>query len=275
MQFIQTYGDLVAEVMALLLIGSILIGMCLARRIGVTHITIPTKRLKKKKVRLVLISDIHIGPILGPGFLAKVARIVRAQHPDVLLAAGDLVDTKADLLARWSKDFKALFSVAPTYAVTGNHELINGLEETVELLEKCGARFLRDSSVVDERTGITIIGLEEPPNQMQRRSEFGNLEKMLSEADPDRPVVVINHQPRGFEVVAKHGAELMLSGHTHGGQMWPFSYFVWMTYHRYTKGLNAIGDSRIYTLNGTGTWGPPMRLGANPEVLVVDFVKRK
>lgn len=275
---IAVYGPVVAILGAFGIIYFILIGAANARRIKVTRIRHKSKRLKRKKVRIVMVSDMHIGTILGNSYLARVRAITQKLNPDVLICAGDIIDINPKHLKASRSLFKNFLSSQKTYAVTGNHEYISNRDDSVEYLTEAGARFLENDISFDKRTGVVFAGVEDPMGDDQRGDGWKVLDKLLKRAREEhsgRPVVVISHQPKYLNVAMEHGVELMLCGHTHAGQMWPFGYMVRAVFGKGWIGRYDYLDTTFYTGNGTGIWGPPIRVGSVSEIVVVDLFKEK
>ncbi len=273
LELVDKWGIVVVVATFGLMVDIVAWGMVWARRIKVTRLEVRTPRLKKKRVRLVAISDTHIGTILGPRYFDMVRAIVKAEKPDIILCLGDILDINSELMWAWRPNFHMLFTHKPTYAVTGNHEYITNIYDSCKFLSVCGAKMVRDRIVVDKKHQVQFLGLEDP----QGNSFFGDrgeaMERLLKEVDPKLPVVILQHQPLNFDIAVKHGAEVMLCGHTHSGQLWPFGYAVMAVFKKAWKGEVREGKTMLYTGNGTGVWGPPMRIGSTAEVIVVDLIR--
>jgi uncharacterized protein len=212
------------------------------------------------KLRLVQISDLHIGST-RPGYTRRVVEEITSLKPDAVLATGDILDWPGPIS---SEGLAILGGIrAPLFAVTGNHEGYAGKERCVAALKAAGFTVLRGDSV--DLKGIRLYGFDDD-------SKEGALAKDLAgvNIDPAAFNVVMFHHPRGFPEAAKAGVKLMLSGHTHHGQIFPFNIVIDYWYE-YPYGLHTIGDSKLYTSQGTGTWGPRMRLGTDGEITVFEL----
>jgi len=232
-------------------------------------LTLPKNQSVLDSMRVVLVSDVHLGSMIPPDrFLAKVALINR-QHPDIVLIAGDLFDEDVVRL-REEELVGALRSIRSrfgTYAVLGNHDYYGGVDHSVRLMEKGGLKLLRDE-VVDVAGAIYLVGRDD-----REAGRFGRmrlpLTTMLDHRLPPRPVILLDHQPFHLEEAEAAGVDLQLSGHTHHGQIWPFNLMTSAIYD-ISWGYGRRGQTQYYVSCGVGTWGPPVRLGNRPEIVVID-----
>jgi len=213
------------------------------------------------------VTDIHVGPTIGRGFLEDMVARVNALKPDLIAITGDLVDGSLKNLGpavAALRNFQARGGVA---FITGNHEYYSGDEEWCEALASTGVHVLRNRrvSIGDAGASFDLVGVDDWSGPDERRYD---LEKALAERDPERAAVLLAHQPRNFERAAELGMGLQLSGHTHGGQMFPFNFLVGMT-TPFIAGHYAHQGAQLYVSRGTGYWGPPFRVGAPPEIVKV------
>lgn len=206
-----------------------------------------------KQLRAVLLTDIHVGTIKNQEFLKKIVDKTNALNPDVVFITGDIVAGSAPLRPHMFISLKDI--KAKTYFVTGNHEIYEGADEVIKILDETNVDVLRNK-IVDFK-GYQIIGLD-----------FGT--DLTAIKNIKKNSIVLNHQPTQFEYAASKGAKLMLSGHTHNGQIFPFNLLVRLQY-KYVTGLHKIKDSFLYVSPGTGTWGPPMRLGSRNEITLIEM----
>ena len=227
-------------------------------------ITIHTDKISTDRIRIVLLTDIHIGGLSTIWHFQRVMKIVDEAKPDILLLGGDTIDgdmsyreRELSLLAETAR--KARYGA---YAVNGNHEHYHFLDYDVEgIIRSCGINML-----IDERTeagGITIIGLDD--------RHYGWIKPYLKPEDANRFVLILKHRP-GVPFDAEGRFDLQLSGHTHGGQFWPVGYFKSMALHS-TQGLSRKFGGYVYVSNGAGFNGAVMRLFTPPEVTVIDLVR--
>jgi predicted MPP superfamily phosphohydrolase len=227
---------------------------------------------------VVQLSDIHVGETVGKGFVESLVRRANALDPDMIVITGDLVDGSVSDLAPLTAPLASLHARDGVWFVTGNHDYYSGASAWVEHLRTLGIRELRNERVsIGGERGFDLAGTDDyaargfGPGRGRDRGQArgqGNeqdIPRALADRDPRRPVVLLAHQPRAFPEAAALGVDLQLSGHTHGGQLFPMHYLTRLR-QPYLAGLHRRGDSMIYVSRGTGYWGPPMRLGAPPEI---------
>ncbi len=249
----------------------ILVGHVNARIPQVLHLTLPVNKPVSgiQSLRIVMASDIHLGTIVGRKRLESIAGTIKSLQPDLLLFPGDLVDEDLgpvikENIGETLRGMTARFGV---FGITGNHEYIGGAEEAVAYLEEHGVQMLRDTSVV-LAGGITLIGREDRSRIQFSGKRRTSLEQLLRHVDPARPVIVMDHQPFDLDSVARAGVDLQISGHTHDGQLWPLNYITRLVYEK-SWGYLRKGNTHVYVSSGVGTWGPPVRLGNRPEIVVL------
>lgn len=238
-----------------------------AYRIRLERITLATPRMPHNPgtVRIAQISDVHLGLMGSAGRLERLLRILRACDPDVLVSTGDLVDARMDgwaPLARRLREFQTRFG---KYAVTGNHEFYAGIDQALGFTRQAGFTVLRGEAVSVAGL-INIAGVDDPAAAARTADDS----EVLASLPRDRFTVLLKHRP----VVTPESIgrfDLQLSGHTHKGQIFPFSLITRLSYPAHS-GLRALGrDAYLYVSRGTGTWGPPFRLLAPPEVTLIDI----
>jgi uncharacterized protein len=213
-----------------------------------------------------LVTDTHLGHIKGYRFLTRLVGMLRQLKADVVFISGDLFDgTKVDarrLVSPW-KQLRPKFG---SYFVTGNHEEFSDPQKYLEAIEGSGIHVLRSEKV--NLDGLQVVGV--PYHETGDEKHF---ESVLENADLDREraSVLLAHVPNRLPIVEKQGISLQLSGHTHAGQIWPFTWFTWRIFGDYTYGLKKFGELFVYTSSGAGTWGPPMRVCTQPEIVLISF----
>jgi hypothetical protein len=246
-----------------------------ARGAAVKAVRVALARLPKKLDGLVIVqlTDIHVGPTIGRGFLEDVVRRTNELSPDVAAITGDLVDGTVDDLREHVAPLAKLRAKHGVYFVTGNHEYYSGVDAWIAELERIGVRVLRNERV-EIRVGDDVIDLAGVDDHSARRvpGHGPDLKRALEGRDPARELILLAHQPKAIEEAAALGVGLQLSGHTHGGQIWPWRYLVYLQ-QPYVSGLHRHGDAQIYVSRGTGYWGPPMRLGADAEITKLTLVR--
>jgi predicted MPP superfamily phosphohydrolase len=239
------------------------------RRVRVKRVEVPLTKLPKALdgLRIVQLSDVHLGPTVRGPFIERIVAMVNGLSADVIAITGDLVDGSVEDLERDIAPLAKLTARHGTYFVTGNHEYHANAPRWCEHLGRLGVRVLRNERVAIERDGHTLdlAGIDD-----HEAAQFGighgmDLPKALTGRDPTRALVLLAHQPKAVHEAVRHGVDLQLSGHTHGGQLWPLGWF-----HRLTQpvvaGLARFGHTFVYVSSGTGHSGPPMRLGAPAEI---------
>jgi len=223
---------------------------------------------------LVEVSDLHLGSLLRGRWLARRIAQVDALRPDVVAVVGDLVDGNAAHVERLLPALSRLRAPLGVWAVTGNHEHYAGLQRSVALMEQAGFRVLRDASA-EVVPGLVLIGIDDLTASRQLAPAgtpaMPLLEARLDAALAERPAgaaVLLSHTPWLVERAAGLGVGLMLSGHTHDGQIWPFSYLVALQYP-YLGGAYDVAGMRLVVCRGTGSWGPPLRLWRRGEIVKI------
>jgi len=214
-------------------------------------------------LKLCQLSDLHLGTILGRRWLEARLAQVQSLAPDLVVVTGDLVDGNARHVEALVPLLAQLRAPLGVFAVTGNHEYYAGLERSVKLLEAAGYRVLRDTHV-EVAPGLVLAGVDD----LTARRQFGAKHQALEKALQGRPpgaCILLSHTPWDVTRAEALGVQLMLSGHTHGGQIWPFGILVRLSYP-YLEGLYQVGSLWLYVSRGTGTWGPRMRLWRPAEV---------
>jgi predicted MPP superfamily phosphohydrolase len=206
---------------------------------------------------IVQITDVHVGPTVGRGFVAEVVRRVNTLDADLVAITGDLVDGSASRHARGVEPLADLRSRHGTYYVTGNHEHYWGFDAWLPILRGVGLRTLRNERVAID--GLDLAGVDDHEHKP-------DVARAMVGRDTSRPVVLLAHQPRQVHAAARHGVDLQLSGHTHGGQIWPWHALVKLQQGGLLAGHYRVRDTQLYVSRGTGHWGPPVRFGAPAEI---------
>ncbi len=244
-------------------------------KVALERVKVPLRRLPAalSGFRIVQVSDLHIGPTLGRGWLAEVVAGVNAAEPDVVVITGDLVDgSVSDLRAEVAPlaDLRAKHGV---FFVTGNHEYYSGVDAWLDELRRLGVRPLRNErvSIGDGAESFDLAGVDDWSARRFGGDHGPDLPRALAGRDETRELVLLAHQPKQIHEAEKLGVGLQLSGHTHGGQIFPWGLFVRLD-QPYVAGLARHGAAHIYVSRGTGFWGPPIRVGAPPEISVLELV---
>src|SRR6185503_19439133 len=213
--------------------------------------------------RIVQMSDIHVGPTIGHDFIVSLVREANALSPDLVVITGDLVDGTVEQLREHVAPLAELRAKDGVYFVTGNHEYYSGADEWIAHLATLGIRVLRNERVrIGGDDGFDLAGIDD--HSAFGRGHGSDLPRALAGRDERRACVLLAHQPRGIELADALGVDLQLSGHTHGGQMFPWGFAVRLQ-QPFVAGLHKLARAYIYVSRGTGYWGPPMRLAAPAE----------
>ena len=246
--------------------------------VSVVRVPVTIRRLRGSRAwRIAQLSDVHVGPTIGREFIDQIVDRVNAERPDLVVITGDLVDGTVESLAEHVAPLARLTAPLGVYFITGNHEYYSGAVEWCTHLETLGIRVLRNRScAIGGDDGFTLAGVDDWTAHQFARVAPGHahdLESALREAHPERPVVLLAHQPKSVREAAARGVDLQLSGHTHGGQLFPFNFLVRIQ-QPFVAGLARVTDrTQIYVSRGTGYWGPPMRLGAPAEITLLTLVR--
>ncbi|MEV0134641.1 metallophosphoesterase [Dactylosporangium sp. NPDC050688] len=232
------------------------------------RVRIPLAKLPRGMdgTRIALVSDVHLGALRGRAHTERVVAAVNALDADIVAMVGDLVDGTVGDLAAAAEPLRGLRSRRGAYFVTGNHEYFSGHEDWIGHIGTLGLRVLRNARV--EIDGLDLAGVNDATGGTV--GDPPDYDLALAGRDTGRPVVLLAHQPVQAHEAAKRGVDLQLSGHTHGGQLWPFHYVTRMSQPVIT-GLGEVGGMPVYVTNGAGFWGPPVRVGAAPDVTLVEL----
>jgi predicted MPP superfamily phosphohydrolase len=218
--------------------------------------------------KLVQLTDVHVGPTIGRAFIEQIVARTNALDPDVVAITGDLVDGPVEELAGAIAPLAGLRARHGVYFVTGNHEYFSGAAPWIAELTRLGIRCLRNErvSIGAGESSFDLAGVDDRSGARFGEPGHGeDLQKALAGRDPSRELVLLAHQPRSVFAAEPLGVGLQISGHTHGGQIWPFNLFVRLQ-QPFVAGLHRHGRAQIYVSRGTGYWGPPMRLAAPAEI---------
>ncbi|HET9580727.1 MAG TPA: metallophosphoesterase [Usitatibacter sp.] len=254
-----------------------LLGLLIARGVGrVRHVEIPIRGLPEELhgFTIAQISDIHVGPTIKRDFVERIVERVNRMRSDMVAITGDVVDGHVRDLSHHTAPLADLESRHGTYVVTGNHEYYSGVHGWVRELRRLGARVLLNEHVVLEHDGasIAVAGVTDYSAHYFEESHRSDPHGALAGAPQDAVKVLLAHQPRSARHAARAGAHLQLSGHTHGGQFWPWNFFVRFQ-QPFTAGLHRVDEMWVYVNRGTGYWGPPMRFGVPPEITRIRLVR--
>lgn len=238
------------------------------RHLHVEHLTIETEKvIEGGRVRIVAMSDVHLGRGTTRRDLARYIDTVNAQNPDIIVIVGDLIDNSILPVKRadMCREFERVAARHGIYMAAGNHEYISGINECRNYLQTTPIQLLSDS-IASPVNGVDIICRDDRQNRHRK-----SLDRLLSKRNIDHFIVVLDHQPNAIMESHKNGVDLHLSGHTHRGQVFPLNL---LTDHLFEQshGHRTWGDMHAYVMTGISLWGPPFRIGTRSELLVVDIV---
>ena len=259
--------DLAGALFGLALAATIY-GLINAARLRVARVTVRLPNLPQlwRGHTIALVTDLHLGRISGPDFLRHVIARLRSLQPDAVLIGGDMFDGTTfeinELVAPW-RDYSAPLGI---FYVTGNHDEFEERTLYLDAARNVGLRVLHNEKVVLD--GLQIVGVHD--------SEAGDpaqLRDILRRArlDPQLPSILLAHRPGNLAVAGQEGISLQLSGHTHQGQLWPWTLLVSRMYGPFAYGLHRLNTLQVYTSSGAGTWGPPLRVGTQSEIVLLRF----
>ncbi|MFE9495485.1 metallophosphoesterase [Streptomyces collinus] len=238
----------------------------------VKRVTVPLARLPRaaRGFRIAVVSDIHLGPVLGRSFAQRVVDTVNATQPDLIAVVGDLVDGSVKDLGPAAAPLAGLTARHGAYFVTGNHEYFSGAEQWVAEVRTLGLHPLENART--ELPHFDLAGVNDLQGESEGRGpDFG---RALGDRDRTRACVLLAHQPVQIHEAVRYGVDLQLSGHTHGGQLWPGN-LVAAAANPTVAGLERYGDTQLYVSRGAGAWGPPTRVGAPSDVTVVELASTR
>jgi len=230
------------------------------------ELRVPKLPAERDGYRVVLFADTHLGTLVGRDRVEKVVQIVNSLKPDAVLIAGDLLDEPPRRVEWVVEPLRRLQASNGVWAALGNHEFYSGPDASADLMRRCGMNVMRDG--VATIPGIAnIAGLDDIAGIRQFGQRKVPVAEIMQSADPSLPTMIIHHTPLRYEEADSAGVDLMVCGHSHGGQMWPFNYIADRVYG-VPRGYTRIGNMHFYMTVGAGTWGPPIRIAATPEVIL-------
>jgi predicted MPP superfamily phosphohydrolase len=216
--------------------------------------------------RIAVVADIHLGPFLGRAHTQRIVDTINRLDADVVTVVGDLVDGSVAELGHAAEPLSQLRGRHGSFFVTGNHEYFSGFQEWVAEVERFGLRVLRNQRV--EIRGLDLAGVNDVTGAAY--GDAPDYDLALGDRDRAKPVVLMAHQPIQVQQAQRHGVDLQVSGHTHGGQIFPFSYLVRLQ-QPVIAGYARFGDTQLYVTRGAGFWGPPVRVGAPPDITLIEL----
>lgn len=229
---------------------------------------VPEGAQPEKRMRLVFFSDLHIGEAMTPDYIARAVKLIQDQQPDLILCGGDFIDHRAVYAydPRVMASLRSLHATLGVYYVLGNHEYRDDLEANIRWVSEVGGTLLRDSIAFPGNGPLTLIGRDDWVNGNRKPFEV-----IANEADPLRgPVVLMEHTPASIDSIGDSPVDLILCGHTHGGQIWPGQLMVWWRYGM-VSGTRPVGEREVCISSGVGSAGATYRVGTRSEIRVYDL----
>ncbi|MET9854563.1 metallophosphoesterase [Streptomyces sp. NPDC006450] len=234
----------------------------------VKRVRVPLAKLPRAAhgFRIAVVSDIHLGPILGHAHTTRIVDTINRTQPDLIAIVGDLVDGSVHDLAPAAEPLRGLRARHGSYFVTGNHEYFSGAQQWVDHVRELGLTPLENAR--RELPYFDLAGVNDIAGESEGHGP--DFQAALGDRDRARSAVLLAHQPVVIDEAVRYGADLQLSGHTHGGQLWPGEYVAELA-NPTVAGLERYGDTQLYVSRGAGAWGPPVRVGAPSDITVVEL----
>jgi hypothetical protein len=230
------------------------------------NVTLPNLPVEWRDRKAVYISDIHLGAVLGQDFAQKIVNKINEINPDIVFIGGDLYDGVKVNETEVIKPFAGLHPALGVYFVTGNHEEFRDSQPYLEAIKKAGIHVLNNELVMIH--GLQLIGVDDRDsiNVAKFKTILSNLN-----INKDKPSILLKHEPFQLDEANTAGINLQISGHTHRAQVFPLNGFTYLIYKGYDYGLHMLGKMAVYTSSGVGTWGPPLRVGSDSEIVIFNF----
>ncbi len=278
--FLTCFGWLFSRWAAILRGGALVVGIALSLAALVQGFRSPVVERYEVRIenlsdesdglKIAAASDMHIGAILDERWLSDRVDQLLAMKPDLVLLLGDIVEGHGRSFDLIRPQLKRLSAPLGVFAVLGNHEFHGGENASRELYQSAGVSVLRDQWM-NVRPGLTLAGVDDPRAERRIKKEYNPLDRALANL-PSGAVILLSHRPRDVEKAAAGGVDLMLCGHTHGGQIWPFDYLARL-FHTLLEGRYDVGGMPVIVSRGAGTWGPRMRLFQRGELMLITLRK--
>ncbi|MFF7812080.1 metallophosphoesterase [Streptomyces sp. NPDC007945] len=239
----------------------------------VKRVTVPLAKLPRAAhgYRIAVVSDIHLGPTLGRAHAQRIVDAINATQPDLIAVVGDLVDGTVENLGPAAEPLAGLRARHGSFFVTGNHEYFSGADAWVDHVRELGMRPLRNERL-EIAAGFDLAGVDDVAGESEGQGP--DFVRALGDRDRSRAAVLLAHQPVVIDDAVAHGVDLQLSGHTHGGQLWPGNLLAGLA-NPTVAGLERYGDTQLYVSRGAGAWGPPVRVGAPSDITLVQLASKQ
>jgi predicted MPP superfamily phosphohydrolase len=260
------------RVLAVALLGSAMLaslyGMANAAWTRVRRVTVklPNLPLCWRGRVAALVSDVHLGHVWGHRFVRRIVAMLTRLRPDIVFIGGDLYDGTLARVHELAAPWAQLVAPLGAYFVTGNHEEFSDHTKYLDAVQQSGVRILNNEKVTVD--GLQIVGVHHRDSTNDDR-----FRQVLRQADVDRAraSILLTHTPDRVKIAEEEGISLQLSGHTHGGQFFPYTWITSRLYGKFVYGLQRLGKMLVYISYGAGTWGPPLRVGTTPEIVLIQF----
>jgi predicted MPP superfamily phosphohydrolase len=243
-------------------------GLINAAWIRVSRVTVRLSHLPEawRGRTAALVTDLHLGPLSGAGFLRRVVGRLRSLAPDVVFISGDMFDGPTHGLDALMAPWREFTPARGIYFVTGNHDEFAERSIFLDAIRSVGIRVLNNEKVSLE--GVQVVGVHD--SEAEDAAELRSILRRVG-IEREQPSILLAHRPVNLAVAEEEGISLQLSGHTHRGQMWPWNLLVSRIYGRFAYGLHRRDKMQVYTSSGVGTWGPPLRVGTISEIVLIRF----
>jgi predicted MPP superfamily phosphohydrolase len=235
------------------------------------NLEINKKDSKRDSLKIVLATDVHLGVMLGKNHVQKLVKQINSQKPDIVIFGGDLVDHNPKPVMNQDLGIYIEKINAPlgVYAITGNHEFMGTPDITIDYFTKHGVTYIRDT-IFNIDGIVQILGRDDKDKSQFTKEARKSIDEIMNNSASNLPLLLVDHQPVEYDKASKKGVDLMMSGHTHKGQLWPLSIITNLVYENHF-GLMQKEKTWFYTSSGYGTWGPPVRVGNRPELVVFNI----
>lgn len=262
-------------VFSIVLVSALVIfGNYNARHAQIVHLNLKIHKSAQKytKLRIAMASDIHLGTVVNVNYLNWMTKNMNQFSPDIVLLPGDILDEELAPILKYDigKPLKNLNAPLGVWAIPGNHEHIGDFKLASAYLKSLNINLLVDSSALIEQS-FYLVGREDKDASRFSAKKRMPLDTLMKNLDLSKPVILMDHQPFYLSESQRVGVDLQLSGHTHNGQFWPFNYITNRMYEM-SWGYLQKGMTHFYVSSGYGTWGPPIRIGNRPEIVIIDLV---
>ncbi|WP_291322080.1 metallophosphoesterase [Desulfonatronospira sp.] len=236
--------------------------------VRVTEYEISSPKIDNE-LRVVFVSDTHLGVQKSMQRVKDLKSLVHDQDPDLIILGGDILNDHLEWLHEEARIMHGMQAGLGKYAVLGNHEFYAGVQESRDFFDRAGFTLLEDEIAYISGTQINIAGVSDPAPYRRFKKHQENVTRELTrQLDPENYNILVSHRPWGFEIARDAGVDLHLAGHTHKGQIFPFRFFVRLKYD-HVYGIRRLNDSALIVTSGAGSWGPPIRVLAPPEIVLV------